>query len=343
MNNYINQCFLKHWSHKTSYSDDWSAKFPSKGQCAISSLMVHELLGGDIARIQLSPRNSHYFNVIDGNIYDITSDQFETKLNYEKYKIIDSSELLSNINTAHRYKTFSESVMPEIESLLPVEQIEHISIRDPNYVAGTAEKPEVKVFCQTNKKSRPLNKNKLSPLQNVYMKWVGGPIVARSKIVSWHSGQFNGGIINKLRELTIGTNLFGLSEYWKSVSEKENGFYAVTHLSDEQWLDKLLYPSAKSYGSSWVYLDTVKKKIQWLSLNHEPTKERKKGRNIPASMRFLVLKRDNYTCQYCGRSAPDVPLHIDHKIPWSKVKEHKIENLVVACRDCNLGKSDKEL
>lgn len=79
-----------------------------------------------------------------------------------------------------------------------------------------------------------------------------------------------------------------------------------------------------------------------MSLSHEPTKERVKGRNIPASMRFLVLKRDDYTCQYCGRSAPEVPLHIDHKIPWSKVKEHKIENLVVACRDCNLGKSDKE-
>jgi 5-methylcytosine-specific restriction endonuclease McrA len=32
---------------------------------------------------------------------------------------------------------------------------------------------------------------------------------------------------------------------------------------------------------------------------------------------------------------------VDHIIPWSIVKEHKIENLVTACAECNLGKSDK--
>ena len=76
-------------------------------------------------------------------------------------------------------------------------------------------------------------------------------------------------------------------------------------------------------------------------LKHKHEKET--GRTIPKSLRFEILKRDSFTCQYCGRSAPNVTLHIDHIIPWSKVKEHKIENLQVACSDCNLGKSDKLL
>jgi len=28
--------------------------------------------------------------------------------------------------------------------------------------------------------------------------------------------------------------------------------------------------------------------------------------------RFEVFKRDKFTCQYCGKAAPDVVLHIDH-------------------------------
>ena len=343
MKNYAKTYFSKHWSRETSYINDRSHNKPSIGQCVISSLTVQDLMGGDIAKIKLNNDQSHYFNVIDGNVYDITEDQFDCQLMYSEYEVVNRTKLLTNNNTALRYSIFQKSLFEEITKPLAKEEIEHISIRDPNYVAGTAEKPEVKVFCQTNKKHRPINDDKFHSRQNVYMKWTSGPIVAKSKLVSWHSGEFQNGNINKLRELTIGTNLFGLTDYWGVVSKKRKGYYSIIHLNEEKWMDTLLYPSMRSHGSSWIYLDTIKKKIQWLSLDHEPSKEKKKGRNIPVSLRFLVLKRDAFTCQYCGRSAPDVELHIDHKVPWSKVKEHKIENLVTACRDCNLGKSNKEL
>ncbi len=35
-------------------------------------------------------------------------------------------------------------------------------------------------------------------------------------------------------------------------------------------------------------------------------------------VRFEVLARDKFTCQYCGRKAPDVVLEIDHFYPRSK-------------------------
>jgi 5-methylcytosine-specific restriction endonuclease McrA len=36
---------------------------------------------------------------------------------------------------------------------------------------------------------------------------------------------------------------------------------------------------------------------------------------ISKKLRFEVFKRDNFTCQYCGRETPEVILEADHVIP----------------------------
>lgn len=64
---------------------------------------------------------------------------------------------------------------------------------------------------------------------------------------------------------------------------------------------------------------------------------------LQKSVRFEVFKRDKFTCQYCGRSAPDTILEVDHIIPVSKGGTNDILNLVTACRDCNRGKTNKAL
>jgi hypothetical protein len=64
---------------------------------------------------------------------------------------------------------------------------------------------------------------------------------------------------------------------------------------------------------------------------------------IPKSIRFEVFKRDSFTCQYCGRSAPDVILEVDHINPVANGGTNDIVNLVTACFDCNRGKSKKLL
>ena len=224
-------------------------------------------------------------------------------------------------------------------------EISHIVIRDPSYVSGTSKKPEVGVFVQTHTRMRPLKEDKLNNGQAVWMKWNDGPIVAKSKILSWHTGRFCGGNINAIRELCIGTKLFGLSAYWKSVSDKFSGFFAVILLTDEEWLEKPIFSAARSYGHSWIYLDNPEKTKNWL--DHIPDRETKDqqsgGRALPKGMRFDILKRDNYTCTYCGRSAPEVTLEVDHIIPWTIVKKHEPQNLTTACKDCNLGKSAKIL
>jgi len=64
--------------------------------------------------------------------------------------------------------------------------------------------------------------------------------------------------------------------------------------------------------------------------------------NINIRVRFRVLARDNFTCQYCGRKPPEVVLHVDHIIPHTagQLLPYIEENLVTACRQCNLGKMD---
>lgn len=55
-------------------------------------------------------------------------------------------------------------------------------------------------------------------------------------------------------------------------------------------------------------------------------------------LRFQALQRDAFTCQYCGRKAPDVVLEVDHVIPRSSGGSDSLENLRTACRECNQGK-----
>lgn len=60
-------------------------------------------------------------------------------------------------------------------------------------------------------------------------------------------------------------------------------------------------------------------------------------------LRFQILTRDNFTCQYCGRSPmthPGTILHVDHKIPLSHNGSWEESNLITSCKECNLGKGD---
>lgn len=51
-----------------------------------------------------------------------------------------------------------------------------------------------------------------------------------------------------------------------------------------------------------------------------------------------VMLRDAHQCQYCGRRPPVRDLNIDHVMPRSRGGADSWENLVTACRVCNLRK-----
>lgn len=68
-----------------------------------------------------------------------------------------------------------------------------------------------------------------------------------------------------------------------------------------------------------------------------------KRKSLSDRLRFEVFKRDCFTCQYCGRKAPEAILNADHIIAVANGGTDDLLNLVTSCRECNSGKSDKKL
>jgi hypothetical protein len=60
---------------------------------------------------------------------------------------------------------------------------------------------------------------------------------------------------------------------------------------------------------------------------------------VSKRLRYEILRRDNHACRYCGATAPDVKLNVDHVIPTSLGGSDAPTNLVTACADCNGGKT----
>ncbi|WP_329126089.1 HNH endonuclease [Streptomyces sp. NBC_01353] len=70
------------------------------------------------------------------------------------------------------------------------------------------------------------------------------------------------------------------------------------------------------------------------------------GRQRPSSKsmarkRRSLAKRDGARCAYCGGDFADLAdATLDHLIPYRLVKSWAIQNLVLACGDCNTAKDD---
>lgn len=57
--------------------------------------------------------------------------------------------------------------------------------------------------------------------------------------------------------------------------------------------------------------------------------------------RRTLYKRDNYTCQYCGKKPGSEELTVEHVIPKAQGGQTTWENTVLACVDCNRKKANR--
>ena len=63
--------------------DDYSKENKTLGQCSVTSFAVQDIIGGEVYGIPLPDGSYHCFNVKDGQMFDLTSEQFgDEKLNY---------------------------------------------------------------------------------------------------------------------------------------------------------------------------------------------------------------------------------------------------------------------
>ncbi len=96
----------KVYSKDTCYPlcrDSWNSDNPTLGHCAIVSLIVNDYFEGEIYKIKVDGI-SHYFNIIDNNIIDFTSNQFNKEIDYNNKVKKDRLEILQDEDTLSRYK-----------------------------------------------------------------------------------------------------------------------------------------------------------------------------------------------------------------------------------------------
>lgn len=68
------------------------------------------------------------------------------------------------------------------------------------------------------------------------------------------------------------------------------------------------------------------------------------NRKMNNSLRYDIMKRDNFKCILCGDSPaknPKTRLEIDHETPLAKGGSNNEKNLRTLCLKCNQGKKDK--
>lgn len=73
----------------------------------------------------------------------------------------------------------------------------------------------------------------------------------------------------------------------------------------------------------------------------ETSTGRNRSRNIPHATIIRVARRDNNTCQVCGKILLDREIEIDHVIPYSRGGTSDENNLRVTCLECNRKKGKK--
>lgn len=133
----------------------------------------------------------------------------------------------------------------------------------------------------------------------------------------------------------------GLSKYsYKLYERKFGGWNKAIHafVADRENEEEII---SSSEIENKVSPDNIVEIISSASSNSVETIIMKTPRIPGTRLRFRVLLRDNFTCQYCGRTTKDgIKLEADHKIAYSKGGETVLDNLTTACWTCNSGKSN---
>jgi len=60
--------------------DEWNEDNVTLGQCSITAFLVQDIYGGKVYGILRPGGNYHCYNVVDGHVFDLTSEQFKEEI-----------------------------------------------------------------------------------------------------------------------------------------------------------------------------------------------------------------------------------------------------------------------
>lgn len=111
----IKEVLLECYSKDLCYpkvQNEWNDDNKCFGMCAITSLIINDYFGGDICKIYVD-WISHYFNLIEDKIIDLTSSQFNCDIDYKNYQIVDREIILTD-DTKHRCNVLKERLINKL-------------------------------------------------------------------------------------------------------------------------------------------------------------------------------------------------------------------------------------
>jgi len=112
------------------------------------------------------------------------------------------------------------------------------------------------------------------------------------------------------------------------------------------------YPSTMHFGTyfnrfgSWknALKEFVEYKNNGILLEKNYIDIRKSRKTLNNSLRYEIMKRDNFKCCLCGESPANninTVLEIDHIVAVTKGGDNCTSNLQTICKKCNIGKLNK--
>jgi 5-methylcytosine-specific restriction endonuclease McrA len=177
------------------------------------------------------------------------------------------------------------------------------------------------------------------------------------KIGEWDS---NGKIVRKKDAIISSENLFRnyIEHYKKQLKQMENIFKELPKGSIKERIisgKKYYYLQNREgkkvkhyYMGKKMPLELIEKISRRKKLKNKILEARRvlfilRELKRPPTLynRYTIFERDNFTCQYCGRKAPEVALEVDHVVPVSKGGTDDPSNLQTACRECNSQKRNR--
>lgn len=106
------ECYSKDLCYP-SLQKYWNEDNKCFGMCTITALIVQDYFGGKICKTKVGDI-LHYFNIIDGNIVDLTASQFSSKIDYKEYKISYRNQLLKIKNVESRYNILKSRLISKL-------------------------------------------------------------------------------------------------------------------------------------------------------------------------------------------------------------------------------------
>lgn len=105
------ECYSKDLCYpKLRYN--WSENNKCFDMCVVTSLIINDYYGGYICKIYVDGV-SHYFNLIENKIIDLTSNQFKHEIDYKDYQIINRENILTE-DTLYRYNILKEKLINKL-------------------------------------------------------------------------------------------------------------------------------------------------------------------------------------------------------------------------------------